>query len=44
HGWLVEHGNINTTPYTLPVPATSGVYIVYVYSGGQTYQRKIIVP
>lgn len=43
-GWLVEQGNINTTPYTLSVPATSGVYIVYVYSHGQTYQRKIIVP
>ena len=43
-GWQVEQGTIDTTPFTISVPSASGVYIVYVYSQGQTYQRKIIVP
>ncbi len=43
-GWQVEQGEINTAPYIISVPATSGVYIIYVYYKGQTYQHKIIVP
>jgi hypothetical protein len=43
YGRLIERQQITTEAYTVDLPQTSGIYIVYIYYHGQAYQRKMIV-
>lgn len=42
-GQLIEQEEITSPIYEVTLPDESGVYIVYIYHKGQTYQRKMIV-
>ena len=43
-GTLIEQKEIVDTYQQVDLPTTTGLYIVYIYSEGKVYQRKIIVP
>ena len=43
NGVLLERKEITSVFYEVELPAAPGVYIVYVYFNGQTYQRRMIV-
>ena len=43
YGRLIERQQITTEAYTVDLPQTPGIYIVYIYYHGQAYQRKMIV-
>jgi hypothetical protein len=42
-GWLVECKEITSDYFTVTLPQEPGMYIVYVYYNGETYQRRLIV-
>ncbi len=43
-GVQIDYGQIDTTPYIVNMPSESGIYIVYVYTQGKVWQKKILVP
>ncbi|MBO7457739.1 MAG: endonuclease/exonuclease/phosphatase family protein [Paludibacteraceae bacterium] len=43
NGVLLERKEITSVYYEVQLPADPGVYVVYIYSDGQTFQRKMIV-
>lgn len=43
HGWMVKREEITSDYFSVSLPSEPGMYIVYVYYDGQTYQRRIIV-
>ena len=42
-GWLVERKEITSDYFSVTLPQEPGMYIVYVYYNGETYQRRLIV-
>lgn len=42
-GWLIDKHEITSPDYTVELPKQAGVYVVYIYFNGQTYQRRMIV-
>ena len=42
-GVLMERQKITSVYQEIPLPAHSGVYVVYIYADGQVFQRKVIV-
>ena len=42
-GWPIDKHEITSPDYTVELPKQAGVYVVYIYFNGQTYQRKMIV-
>ena len=43
NGLLQTHGEITSSFYEVPLPATPGVYIVYLYYKGGVYPQRLIV-
>ena len=42
-GLLLELREINSMYQEVPLPSSTGIYIVYIYADGQVYKRKMIV-
>ena len=42
-GILLEQAEIASVYHEVALPASPGVYVVYIYADGQVYQRKVIV-
>ena len=43
NGILLDQQEIASMYHEVSLPASPGVYIVYIYSDGQVYQRKVII-
>ena len=43
NGWLVSGKEITSPLYEAELPEQAGIYILFVYYNGETYQRKMIV-